>query len=86
MLTYRCVPYCIDYYLTNDDDNENEVKREMKSVESRFENCELRKYRLSWKDYEGDDDNDNDNVNDNVNDNDEDDGARRAIVLTQLDH
>ena len=60
----------------DDNDNDNEAKREMKSIESRFENCELRKYRLSWKDYEGDDDNDND----------EDDGARRAIVLTQLDH
>ena len=46
-----------------------------KSVESRFDNCELRKYRLVWKDDDDDDD-------------DEESGERerRAIVLTQLDH
>lgn len=39
-----------------------------KSVESRFDNCELRKYRLSWKDETSED------------------GSRRSILLTQLDH
>ena len=55
----------------NNNKNSND---KMKSIESRFDNCELRKYRLSWKD-EGENNNNND-----------DDGARRAIVLTQLDH
>jgi len=41
------------------------------SVESRFDNCELRKYRLSWKEDD---------------DCDRQDTTRRAIVLTQLDH
>ena len=45
-----------------------------KSVESRFDNCELRKYRLSWKDDIAD------------SDNNRGDESRRAIVLTQLDN
>ena len=45
-----------------------------KSVEARFDNCELRKYRLSWKE---------DITDPNPKDNG--DGSRRAIVLTQLD-
>lgn len=42
-----------------------------KSVESRFDNCELRKYRLSWKD----------DTSEEISD-----GSRRPILLTQLDH
>jgi broad specificity phosphatase PhoE len=51
-----------------------------KSVESRFDNCEFRKYRLSWKE-----DNDLDNAEKKTED-DRQGTTRRAIVLTQLDH
>jgi len=57
---------------------ESESESDRKAVESRFDNCELRKYRLSWSD--------NDNDNDDDNDEQERSSERRAIVLTQLDH
>jgi len=60
-----------DERTTNDDGADSKTK----SVEARFDNCELRKYRLSWKD---------DTTDPDLNDNG--DGSRRAIVLTQLDH
>lgn len=44
--------------------------KDQKAIDSRFDNCELRKYRLSWK----------------KDEHDENDKQRRAIVLTQLDH
>jgi len=46
-----------------------------KTVEARFDNCELRKYRLNWKDDVPD-----------ANDERNSDGSRRAILLSQLDH
>ena len=46
----------------------------VKSVNSRFDNCELRKYRLSWKD---------DIICGDTKESG--DGSRRAIILTQLD-
>jgi broad specificity phosphatase PhoE len=56
----------------NDDNRQNG-----KSVESRFDNCEVRKYRLSWKDCE---DNDDEGLNN-------DQGIpRKPIILTQIDH
>jgi broad specificity phosphatase PhoE len=55
--------------------NDDGANSKTKSVEARFDNCELRKYRLSWK---------NDSIDPNLKDSG--DGSRRAIVLTQLDH
>jgi len=46
-----------------------------KSVDARFDNCEVRKYRLSWKD---------DIIDADFTDSG--DGSRKTIVLTQLDH
>lgn len=46
-----------------------------KPVEARFDNCEMRRYRLSW-DEDEDDKKDNDEAGDKV---------RRPIVLTQID-
>ena len=57
-----------------DERTKNDSESVAKSVESRFDNCELRKYRLSWKDDIAD------------SDNNRGDESRRAIVLTQLDH
>ena len=64
----------------SDERTKNTSSDNNKSVESRFDNCEFRKYRLSWKE-----DNDLDNAEKKT-----EDGRlgtkRRAIVLTQLDH
>jgi len=51
--------------------DERRKNSDNQSVESRFDNCELRKYRLSWKE--------NDDCDRQYT-------TRRAIVLTQLDH
>jgi broad specificity phosphatase PhoE len=71
----------------SDERTKNTSSDNNKSVESRFDNCEFRKYRLSWKE---DSDLDSDgNVDDDAEKKTEDDRqgtTRRAIVLTQLDH
>ena len=62
-------------HLSDERTANHEEAHTRKSIESRFDNCELRKYRLSWKD----------DVS-GTNDERSSDGSLRAIVLSQLDH
>mmetsp|Transcript_2986 Transcript_2986/g.6002 ORF Transcript_2986/g.6002 Transcript_2986/m.6002 type:complete len:327 (-) Transcript_2986:43-1023(-) len=73
MNIHPLVHLCDERTDTNNPNEKSEQQRTQKTVESRFENCELRKYRLSWKD-------------DNYEGNDNDNPVRRAVVLTQVDH
>ena len=79
---------------TNDDDDKE--AEDLKPINARFENCELRGYEIRWEtsdeDNEGANDNNNDascrNLDSSVDDltrrNEE--CRRRTIVLTQIDH
>jgi broad specificity phosphatase PhoE len=64
-----------------DERTKNTSSDNNKSVESRFDNCEFRKYRLSWKE-----DHDLDDDAEKKFEDDRHGTTRRAIVLTQLDH
>jgi broad specificity phosphatase PhoE len=56
-----------------------------KDINARFENCEVRKYLLSWKEEEGEDD-DDDNEETSETECATNNPNRRTIILTQIDH
>jgi broad specificity phosphatase PhoE len=56
-----------------------------KDINARFDNCEVRKFLLSWKEEEGDDD-DDDNEETSETECATNNPNRRTIILTQIDH
>ena len=77
-----------------DERTTNTSRNTRKSVDARFDNCELRKYRLSWQQDEEEDTNnrateeDDDTHDDTVSSSTPrvPQRRRRGVVLTQLDH
>ena len=58
----------------------------MKDVKSRFDNCEIRGYDISWDDDDDDSSLNENNKNKNENKSKEATESQRTIVLTQVDH
>jgi broad specificity phosphatase PhoE len=65
------------------DERSEEKRQNGKSVESRFDNCEVRKYRLSWKDQDACQNSNDEGNNEEVG---QDEVSRRPILLAQIDH
>jgi broad specificity phosphatase PhoE len=66
-----------DKRTTSDNDNDK------KEINARFDNCEVRKYLLSWKEEEGEDDDKEESSETGCATNNPN---RRTLILTQIDH
>ena len=77
-----------------DERTTNTSRNTRKSVDARFDNCELRKYRLSWQQDEEEDTNNRATEEDDDTHDDTTSSStprvprqrQRGVVLTQLDH
>ena len=94
MLKYTMTDH--PYVQLRDERTTSTTRSTRKNVDARFDNCELRKYRLSWRTQDDEEEDTNNRATEEDDDTHDDTTSsstprvprqrRRGIVLTQLDH
>ena len=92
MLKYTMTDH--PYVQLRDERTTSTTRSTRKNVDARFDNCELRKYRLSWRQQDEEEEDNNNRATEEDDTHDDTTSStprvpaqrRRGIVLTQLDH